>query len=239
LAQLKEAEESSRRPKPIVTADVRARLRSLPVQHPNLEDPRLVVNALIQLAHPDKPIIRNVGRDGERSARWVPVGVSDDEIGVSDSYASDFERISEAVDRAVKRLKRPVTASDIQEEIDSDPLIRPIGKSALADVISEAAKETLGDKGSTRRPRVNRRVFRAGSIKNTSYYHNDADSLASAKAYVRLHQLEIDWAESRIESELKDTKLCSLPAVAAGRALRAEADARKRLRQIRRTVLQK
>lgn len=168
----KEAEESSSRPKPVTTSEVRARLRSEPNPHPNLDDPQLVVSALIQLAETDRALIRKINREGERSARWVPLEILDKDIDVGDSYSSDFERISEAIDRAVKRLGRPVTAGDVQDEVDRDSSLRPTGKSNLAIVVSEAAKETIGAKGLPRRHRITRRVFRAGSIKDTSYYFN-------------------------------------------------------------------
>lgn len=215
----KEAEELNSRPKPITTSEVRARLRSKPNPHPNLDNPGLVAKALIQLAGTDNPLIRNIEREGERSARWVPLEITDVDIDVGDSYASDFERISEAIDRAVKRLGRPVTASDVQDEVDRDPSLRPAGKSNLGSVISEAARETLGMKGSPRRPRVIRRVFRAGSVKDTSYYFNDAEGLHAAKSYVSLRRLELMWAESGIIEDLQGIKVCSLPTVAAGRAM--------------------
>lgn len=214
----KEAEELNSRPKPVVTSEVRARLRSKPDPHPNLADPQMVVYALIQLASTGAPLIRNISREGERSARWVPSEMSDGEIDIGDSYASNFERISEAVDRAVKRLGRPATASDVQVEVDRDPSLLPTGISNLAKVISEAAKESIGAKGSPRFTRVTRRVFRAGSVKDTSYYINDAERLPAAKSYVTLRRLELMWEESRITEELEGIKLCSLPTAAAGRA---------------------
>lgn len=215
---MKEAEELSFRPKPITTSEVRARLRSKPNPHSNLDDPQMVVSALIQLASTARPLIRSINREGERSVRWIPVEMPDEDIDIGDSYASDIERISEAVDRAVKRLGRPVTSNDIQDEVDRDPSLRPAGKSNLANMISEAAKETIWVKGSPRRPKVNRRVFRAGSIKDTSYYFNDTEGLCTAKSYVTLHRLELMWEESRILEDLEGIKSCSLPSVAAGRA---------------------
>ena len=217
----KEAKELSSRPKPITTSEVRARLRLKPTPHPNLDDPQMVVSALIQLASTAQPLIRSINREGERSVRWVPVEMPDEDIDICDSYASDIERISEAVDRAVKRLGRPVTTDDIRDEVDRDPSLRPAGKSNLANAISEAAKETIWVKGSPRRPKVNRRVFRAGSIKDTSYYFNGTEGLLAAKSYVTLHRLELVWEESRILEHLEGIKLCSLPTVAAGQAMMA------------------
>jgi hypothetical protein len=228
----KEAEGFSSRPKPITTSEVRARLRSTPNPHPNLDDPQLVVSALIQLAETNRALIRNVSREGERSARWVPLKIPDEEIDIGGSYASDFERVSEAIDRAVKRLGRPVTASDVQDEIDRDSCLRPAGKSNLAIVIAEAAKETIGAKGLPRRPRVTSRVFRAGSLKDTSYYFNDAERLPTAKSYVALRRLELLWEESRIGEDLEGIKSCSLPTVATGRAMLAVAEINHILKEI-------
>jgi len=221
---MKEAKELSSRPRPVTTSEVRASLRSKPNPHPNLDDPQMVVSALIQLAETDHPLIWNLKREGERSVRWVPLGIPDEDIDLGDSYASDFERISEAIDRAVKRLGRPVSSSDVQDEVDRDPSLRPAGKSNLVNVISEAAKETIAVKGLPRRPRIIRRVFRAGSVKDTSYYFNDAEGLPTAKSYVTLRRLELTWEESRIWEDLEGIKLCSLPTVVAGRAQMAVAE---------------
>lgn len=221
---MKEAKELSSRPRPITTSEVRARLRSKLDPHPNLDDPQMVVSALIQLAETDHPLIRNIKREGERSVRWVPLEIPNEDIDIGDSYASDFERISEAIDRAVKRLGRPVSSSDVQDEVDRDPSLRPAGKSNLASVISEAARETIAVKGLPRRPRVIRRVFRAGSVKDTSYYFNDAEGLPTAKSYVTLRRLELMCEESSIWEDLEGIKLCSLPTVAAGRAVMAVAE---------------
>jgi hypothetical protein len=218
------AEGLGSRPKPITTGEVRACLKSKPNPHPNLDDPQLVVSALIQLAETDRPLVRNVKREGERSARWVPLEIPDGDIDIDDSYASDFERISEAVDRSVKRLGRPVTANDVQDDVDRDPSLRPVGKANLAIVISEAAKESVGVKGLPRRPRVIRRVFRAGSVNDTSYYFNNDEKLPLAKSYVTLRRLELMWEESRILEDLEEIKLCSLPTIAAGRAMMAAAE---------------
>jgi hypothetical protein len=220
----KEAAELNSRPKPVVTSEVRARLRSKPKPHPNLADPQMVVNALIQLANTGDPLIRNISREGERSARWIPSEMSDDDGDIGDSYASDFERISEAVDRAVKRLGRPVTVSDIQVEVDRDPALRPAGKSKVANVIADAAKELIGAKGLPRFPRVTRRVFRAGSIKDTSYYIDDAEKLPTAQSYVTLGRHELMWEESNILEDLEGIKSCSLPTVRVGRAMMAIAE---------------
>lgn len=220
----KEAEKLSSRPKPITTSEVRARLRSMPNPHPNLDDPQTVVSALIQLASTSRPLIKNINREGERSARWVPFETINEDIDIDDSYASDFERIGEAVDRAVKRLGMPVTTCDAQDEVDRDPSLRPAGKSNLANVISEAAKETIGVKGRPRRTRIIRRVFRVGSVKDTSYYFNDAERLPTAKSYVALRRYELMWEESQILEDLEGIKSCSLPTAIAGRAMMAVAE---------------
>jgi hypothetical protein len=220
----KEAEELSSRPKPITTSEVRTRLRSKPNPHPNLVDPQKVVSALIQLASTAQPLIRSINLEGERTVRWVPVEMSDEDIDIGDSYASDIERINEAVDRAVKRLGRPVTANDIQDEVDRDSSLRPAGKSNLANVVSEAARKTIWVKGLPRRPKVTRHVFRAGTIKDTSYYFNDSEGLLAAKSYVTFHRLGLMWEESRILEDLEGIKSCSLSTVAAGRAMMAVAE---------------
>jgi len=228
----KDAEATNSRPRPVTTGEVRARLRSKPDPHPNLTGPKSVVKALIQLSGTDRPLIRKIGRHEERSVRWIPLEVLDGDVDVGSSYASDIERICEAVDRAVKRLGRPVTVSDVRDEVDRDESLRPAGKSDIANVISEAARETLGVKGSPRRQRVGRRVFRAGSVRDTSYYFNDAGRLAAATSYVNLRRLEQTWSESGIAEDLEGIKLCSLPAVAAGRAMSAVIETGRILKEI-------
>ena len=228
----KQAGAMNQRPRPVTTNEVRAHLSALPAPHPNLDNPKLVVNALLQLAGTDRPLIRNIDREGEKSARWIPLNILDDEIDLDNTYASDYERVSEAVGRAVKRLGRPVTVIDVRDEIDRDSYLRPAGKSSIASILSEAAKETPGVGGLPRRSRAKCWVFRAGKLNDKVYYYNDAQRLPIAKSYIRLRHIEAVWEASRIVENLQGIKVCSLVTAAAGRAMMAVADTERFLDEI-------
>jgi hypothetical protein len=69
-------------------------------------------------------------------------------------------------------------------------------------------------------------------VRDTSYYFNDADRLATATSYVKLRRLERTWAESGIGEDLEGIKSCSLPAVASGRAMVAVTETGRILKEI-------
>ncbi|HEY0377218.1 MAG TPA: hypothetical protein VGC87_09695 [Pyrinomonadaceae bacterium] len=214
-----EAIANGRKPRAISTGEVRARLAAMPTPHPNLNNPKLVVNALLQLSRTSETVIRKIEREGKKNVLWVPIGALDDDIDVGDAYASDVERVGEALCRAVQRLGRPVNLREVRDEIDNDPYLQPSGTSSIASILSDAAKETIDWKHKARRPRIMRRVLRAGRVDGDSYYYHDERSLPQAQNCLRLRQIESSWELAYAEENLRTLSTCSLVTVAAGRAM--------------------
>ncbi len=214
-----EAEAVGRKPRPISTGEVRARMAAMPDPHPRLNNPQYMINAMLQLAKTDDAVIRKIEREGERILLWVPVGVSDDEIEIRDGYAKNSERVAEALRRTVERLGRPVNTREVQEEINNDPFLRPSGTSRIASILADAAKETVDWNHKERRPRVTRHVLRAGRVDGVAYYYHDTKTLPKAQNYVRLRQIESSWESASVEENLLTLPSCSLASVAVGRAM--------------------
>jgi hypothetical protein len=78
---------------------------------------------------------------------------------LGDAYASDVERVAGAVERACGRLRRPVTVSDVRDEIEMDPALAPAGKLQLRSILSDISKETIDAGVGSRRARVIRRCI--------------------------------------------------------------------------------
>jgi hypothetical protein len=213
------ASTEERRPRPISTGIVRTKLASSPRPHRNLDDPRLMVNAMQQLANTTRPLIRKVRRRGQRAVLWVPVDVTDEDIDIGDAYASDSERIGEATRRAVIRIGRPVNARDIQDEVEMDMSLRPAGSQSIAKALSDSSKTTVGNKDRTRRARIAQRIYRVGKIKGAAYYYDSEEGLDEAKNFVKFRQIEEHWISLRAEERLNSLQTCILPTVALGRAM--------------------
>lgn len=226
--RLKDTEIAGTLPRPISTRDVRARLAVAPLPHANLQDVRLVANAMLQLAASSAPTIRQIKRPGLDTTMWVPAGVADGDINFH-SYASDTERMAEAVRRAELRLNRPVTKKDVGEEVEHDETLKPTGRAGVARLLNETAREEIADVNGGRRTRVHRRVYYAGSAAGTAYYCSattGGDSVAAAESFVHLQQLSYRWEALHSHKELALLTKCKLSAVAIGRAqlLMAEAE---------------
>jgi hypothetical protein len=210
------ATNESIKPRPLSTGEVRERLRASMQHAENLADPMILVNAMQQLAETKKPVLRKIRRPGHRMILWAPIEVPDEELDLRDAYASDIERVCEAVHRAENELKRPVKFHEIQDQTDLDPSLQPSGASSLFSVLADAAKENIGESDGKRRKRVTQHVYRIGKIADTSYY--SASRSPEAQAFVEYGQLKLRWESMRVEEQLTAIEMCSLPCVAIGRA---------------------
>jgi len=218
--RIKEAMVKSVRPKPFTTGDVRARIiASQFYSRKELQkDPRIVVNAVAQLARTLNPLLRKIKRKGQKAMLWVPVGVADADIDLGDNYVNDAERIGEAVQRAAKRLRRPVNVRDIRDEIERDFSLQPVGSSSIFSILSDLSKKLIDTGSATgRRERVNRRIYNAGRIGGDAYYCTENEQ--EARAYVKFRQTELQWLGAQAEEQLTALETVSLPWVAKGRAL--------------------
>jgi hypothetical protein len=201
--------------RPISTGEVRARMRAFMQYAENLADPMILVNAMQQLAKTKNPIVRKTRRPGHRTILWAPIEVPDEELDLRDAYATDNERVCEAVRRAESALNRPVNFREVQDQTDLDPSLQPGGVSSLFSVLADAAKENIVESDGKRRKRVAQHVYRIGKIADTSYYSTSRSP--EAQAFVEYRQLELRWESMHVEEQLKAVEICSLPSVAIGR----------------------
>lgn len=223
--ELNRATGEGRKPRPISIEQVRSRMAASPTPHPNLGNLCYLPNALLQLAETDNPLIRKVERPGKRSLMWAPVGLKEDALDLGEAYASDAERVAEAVGRACVRLRRPVTVRDVRDEIEMDQALAPAGRSQLRSILSDISKETIDAGDGSRRARVVRRCIYAGKVDGDSYYYHNAEESEAARAYVRFRQIEQRWSESATLCEPTAYMRNTLPSVAAGRAMLVKAEA--------------
>lgn len=212
-----------KKPSPITTGEVRARLRVSSRYPENLATPMVLINAMQQLAQTRNPLIRKIKRPRLWALLWAPAGVEDSALDVGNAYASDAERIGEAVRRAEQALARPVTLRDVQDQINLDPSLSPAGSSRPLSVLAEAAKKHIasGENGS-RRHRAVQRVHRIGKVADISYY--STSSTPESEAFINFKRLELRWSAMHSSEEIESIKFCSLPSVAIGRAMQVLAE---------------
>lgn len=209
--------EEGVKPRPVSTGEVRARLRTSFQHTENLADPMVLVNAMQQLARTKCPVVRKVRRPGHRAILWAPVGTLDQELDLGDAYASDVERVCEAVCRAEHALNRPVGLRDVQDQVDLDSSLQPVGSLSIFSILADAAKETFSESGGVRFKRATQKVYRVGKIADCSYYSTRRTS--EAKAFIEFGRLELRWTAMQVAEQLKTLDACSLPCVATGRVL--------------------
>lgn len=218
--RVEEAKVKGARPKPLTTGDIRARIvnSSFHTQREIKKDPQIIVDAVKNLAETRDPLLRKIKRRGQKALLWVPVGVPDEEVDFGGFYANDAERMGAAVERAVRRLGRPVTVRDVQDEVEADFALLPANSSGVFQALAYAARETFNDyNGKGRQERRTRRVQRIGRAGANTYYH--MDDAPEARSFVQLRRLELKWTEVQAEKQLEGLQTVSLPCVAKGRAM--------------------
>ena len=268
------AAREERRPRPLTTGAVRTRLAAMyvaaaagtadakgpPPGTPdhvvrlvveNLQEPIMLVGAMQSLAASATPYLRRVDRgtpQGPKSTYtnlWVPFDVPDEALDVGSAFASDSERVAEAVRRACQARGVPaVQRRVIEEEVGLDPALRLVGTQTVARYLSDAAKPHVDCGDGTRRARVAPSVRQVGRVGGEAYYAavptaanatsgaaSDASvggtvaagdvagsGIAAAEAYVAVLQLQVDWRDLAIERRLRRISEATIPTLIAGRA---------------------
>jgi hypothetical protein len=211
-----EAAAENRKPRPLSTGCVRARLSREQPELDQLEDPQLLVNAMRQLAESSRPVVQAIRRPNEKVLLWAPIDVDEEDLDVGDAFATDSERVATAVARAEVRRGRPVTVLDVRDEIEMDPTLRPAGSQDLHVILWDVAKETV-DHGGERRARRHQRIVRLGRVEGKTYYSARADE--EAVAHVRAREFEARWKRLDAPARVAGITDCILPTVAAGRVM--------------------
>jgi len=228
--RIKTSSGENRKPKPISTGEVRAKISASSPGHHHLKSPYDLINSLQQLAKTGKPVIRKVGRTGQKAVLWAPASATDKELDFN-TYANDAERIGEAVQRAAKLLGRPVNIRDVKEEIKCDPSLQLTGSSKLYEVLADVSKKAVeAGNGKGRVRRVTQRIYKVGKIDGEAYYCSN--KVPEACVFVQFHQLKSQWSRANHEEDLNNLETCSLSSVAAGRAMLIEIEAKANLQEL-------
>jgi hypothetical protein len=210
-------------PRPVATPEVRAFLEKRSAPLPKQMSPAAVTNALKQLAEANTAVIRKVTRQGEWANLWAPIDVPDERLEIHTTYANPNERIAVAVRRAVERLNRPVTTKEVDDELEVDADLRPPGDYNTARLLIEASKQSIGgsksQSGAVRKNRVHRYVQRVGQFHGTAYYYPDGEGIDAARAYIEFRRIKAQWIKECASGQLDELESCTLPCLAAGRAL--------------------
>jgi hypothetical protein len=170
-AECAEASTEQRRPRPISTGILRARLLE-ETELPQARDEQLVPNALIQLAKASPPRVRIACvRAGSHFALWAPAHVPDDALDVGRAFASDAARVVEAAQRAMERLHVPaVGRHEVTAEIARDQALRPNGASSVAALLADASKAMIDAGMGTRRRRMTQVLLNVGCVEGEAHY---------------------------------------------------------------------
>lgn len=231
-ARLLEAEVKGKKPRPVTTKEVRARLLSTQGDNPKLKVENSVINALWELSKHSQPLIRRISRRSRKSLLWSPAQIPNEELDLENSYASDDERIGEACLRAVARYNRPVVLDELAAEVEADPVLRLKSKKSLSKVVTGCVDYLDATGASNGREYAKRYIQSVGLVNNKASYYHCGDGTASARAYVALCRIEAAWHELHAVEHLNDVNGCLLPTVAVGRVMLIATNAESIVREI-------
>jgi len=220
-----QAENKNTLPLPISTGEVRAKIAESAQFSEKLLDPTILVNAMQQLARSSNPSIRKIKRRQEKTLFWLPIDIKDNEVNLGASYIHDAERLEEAVKRAGTRFARPVSLSEIKEEVEIDSSLEPVSKLPYHLLLSDLARGRInGREQNTLKSSSNKRIYRVGKLQGKSYYYFTDEP--EAVAYVKFRFLEQKWNDLNPDEEIMRVEACILPTIAFGRIklLAAESD---------------
>ena len=193
----------------------------------SLAHPMAVIRALEKLAKGTTPLIRRVP---DRRAVWM---LGKAEVGLAaadDAFSTDADRLIEAARRAIARNGvTTVAAADVRGEIELDPALAPRGRTTVAEMLSDLAKERVDISGGRRVERRVQRLRRAGTICGRAVYwvstgSDDARTWANAQAVVALRGFADDMRRARFEERGEALKRVQSPLVALGRARQMRAE---------------
>ncbi len=243
------AETAGEKPLPITISVLRDALRTVEPPAPGIYLRANLLAAVENLARestaseetvlPAPAVLRRVTRPAGCPNAWVPIEVPDDAVELRRTYETQVEALREAIHRASARLGQPVTQREIGEEIGRDPLLaRRRSRQPLAVVLSWAARRTRFYKrpGAPHVPPAER-LYAVGHIDDTCYYASE--EARRWECWVRVGQLERDWIAEALDQELERVVGCSLPTVAAGRAMLLVLDAQQQAAALERCLNEK
>lgn len=210
----REARQENRRPRPLTTGEIRARLRR---EWPDWEGPNMAVvlsGTLITLATRKRhPVLARTRLPGSRQWGWLPRSAAQLEGTVTVAYPNDSVRVQEALRRALARAGvLAVNQRAVVAEVERAPELALTGKISVAFVLSGLARD--GDTPGRRRHPV---VFRVGAVNNRPYYA--ADRRPETLAYAAAVRWAHEWDSARVDARVGAIGQAHIPSLALGRAL--------------------
>ena len=225
------ANAESALPKPILTNDI---YQYLVANDFKFNDKRTLPNTLLHLSQKQNALIKKVKHRGEHFSAWVPIGVSDGELNLEDSYGSDSERIKAAVRKCIKKFGRAVCAEEVLEEVNADENLQLMGKASLAVQLNGLTKEKAYVKGKLINRHKHSIVRKAGQFNQTAYYfYGKKTDEIKYSPFVAFLNLKLRWERFDAERHLEEIEACRLPTVAAGRALLVVTEAERILFELK------
>lgn len=218
---LTEAKAENRKPLAVSTGEVRVEWMKMPQACSKAFESQPVVDAMKTLGsgtrhQPAK--LRRIKRSGERFLLWCPIEYTDEMLNSDAIYLSDFERIETAVKRAITLFGRPVTLSDVRDEIELDPALHLVSNSKIRKVLFDASKNNVGSDGKSRRYKFSQRIYHVGMLDNVTYYHHGETGLTKAYGYVETLIFKSDLEKADIELRLDHLNTLSAPEIVLGNA---------------------
>jgi hypothetical protein len=217
------ADDPDGRSPPLLSRDVAAALHREGRYPERLADSRSVPNALLQLARGANPPIRRVPGP-TRLAQWVPADTRTAEVDVTAAFASDVDRLAEAVARAIAtRGYELVSAREVADEIARDTQLALVGQSSVARALSEASRPDVPTNTGGRVPRKRARIVQVGRVRGTSWYAGTPDGATvpkAARCRFALLELAAEWENLDAWNELTACERAHLPRVREARRAR-------------------
>jgi hypothetical protein len=212
------AEESSllqEKISPVTTAEVR---REFYKQYPEAAGKISVkrfINMLLYLSGGGSPKVRKVNNPHYNSSAWLPVSIKDYEVLPAEQfYASDAERVEEAVRRGEKLLNSPVNIAEVEAQINSDERLKLKSDFSAARMLNNAAKPMTANK---RSEKVQRKVRYVGSVDGRMYYTSGVIKFELAEQIVGFWKLRSEFEKLKCEEQLNLINASSLPYLQYGR----------------------
>lgn len=204
--QSESARLEGRLPAPLTTVEIKNYIYERYGENIVPHEKNAVANAVLILARPTaNQAIRRLRRESYSKCLWVPFEVKDDEIELYGLPKSDSERANLLVRHAVERLRRPVTQSDLGEELKLRPELQLARPQSMNVLLTQQNK--FSD------------VKRIGWFAAEWYYYVGNINSPPATSYLTLKRVEAEWKNLNAVFELNDLDNCSLKTAAYGRCV--------------------
>ena len=212
---VEKAKEADQKPAPVTTGEVR---RELYIQHPDAAgviSTKRFINMLLYLSTANTPKLKKVNNPNYNSSAWLPADTASDQVlSPEHFYASDAERVEEAVRRVERIFKHPANIEDAEQQISTDDRLKLKSSFSVARMLNNAAKLMTVNKSGGK---VQRKVKYVGSVDGRMYYTSGEIEFEQAEQFVSFWKLKSRFEKLNCAEEIKSINLGSLPLLKYGR----------------------